>query len=172
MTRRLAPDGLRDGLGLGASSAECKHVEVEAQLEIVAYGFAGIVAVPCVALHCLAMKRIYRASREERRTTPRAPLIVAPLLLLLVHVVEIWLFGIAYGLLADSGFGHIEGASTLLDYVYFSAAIYTTVGLGDLSPVGPIRALVGAEGLIGLILIAWSATLLFMQLERHWERDQ
>ena len=141
-------------------------------MEIVAYGFAAIVAVPCVALHCLAMKRIYKASQEDRRTMPRAPLIVSPLLLLAVHVVEIWLFGIAYGLLVDSGFGRIEGASTLLDYVYFSAAVYTTVGLGDLSPIGPIRAMVGAEGLVGLILIAWSATLLFIQLERHWGRGK
>lgn len=143
---------------------------MDAQLEIVAYGFAAVVAVPCVALHCLAMKRVFKASQENRRTAPRYPLIVSPLLLLLVHVVEIWLFGLAYGLLADSGFGHIEGASSLLDHVYFSAAVYTTVGLGDLRPVGPIRAMVGAEGLVGLVLIAWSATLLFMQLQRHWER--
>lgn len=55
-----------------------------------------------------------------------------------------------------------------LDYVYFSAITYTTLGYGDLVPTGPIRFLTGTEALIGLMLITWSASITFLEMQRHW----
>jgi Ion channel len=90
---------------------------------------------------------------------------------MLLHIVEIWLFGIAYHLLLLwPSVGQIRGTISdgLLDHVYFSATVYTTVGFGDLSPVGPIRFLAGTEGLTGFMLIGWSASFTFLEMERYW----
>lgn len=90
--------------------------------------------------------------------------------LFVLHVAEIWLFGIAYwGLLQWPGTGMLHGAApALLECVYLSAVTFTTVGFGDLAPVGPIRFLAGTEALTGFMLIAWSASFTYLQMERHW----
>jgi hypothetical protein len=91
--------------------------------------------------------------------------------LMLLHVAEIWLFGAAcWGLLALDNGSSIAGAHTvgLLDSVYLSAITFTTVGFGDLSPVGPIRFLSGTEALTGLMLITWSASFTYLEMARHW----
>lgn len=90
-------------------------------------------------------------------------------LLLFAHVVEIWLFGFAFWwVLAGEGFGHISGYAQigLLDCVYFSAATYTTVGWGDLSAIGDVRFLAGAEALVGFMMITWSASFGYLIMAR------
>lgn len=96
---------------------------------------------------------------------------------LLAHVVEVWIFALAYHVLTRFEkfggielFGDIHGAfnPTLLDCVYFSFVNYTSLGYGDLVPVGPLRFLAGLEALIGLVLIAWTASFLFFQMQRNW----
>ena len=94
------------------------------------------------------------------------------LVILLTHGVEIWLFGIAYWiLLGFGGFGWIDGSSelsVLIDYVYYSSMVYTTVGFGDLVPHGPIRFMSGMEALTGLVMITWSASFTFLEMQRDW----
>jgi len=64
---------------------------------------------------------------------------------------------------------HIDCSVTgLLDAVYFSSMTYSTVGFGDVVPVGPIRLVAGTEGLIGLLLIGWSASFTYLEMERFW----
>jgi hypothetical protein len=55
-----------------------------------------------------------------------------------------------------------------LDSIYFSAVCYTTLGLGDIIPAGAIRFLVGTETLTGFVLITWSASFTFVEMERFW----
>jgi hypothetical protein len=95
--------------------------------------------------------------------------------LILVHVVEIWLFAIsAWGLVhgLDAG-GHVNAPYTLgfIDYVYLSATTFTTLGYGDVFPSGPIRFLFGTEALTGFALITWSASLTFLEMQRYWRVD-
>jgi len=89
---------------------------------------------------------------------------------LLLHMLEIWLFGLALWLLllwpATGTLG--PGAQHFFDFVYFSAVTFTTVGFGDLVPVGPIRFLSGMEALTGFVLIAWSASFTYLEMERFW----
>lgn len=88
-----------------------------------------------------------------------------------LHVVQIWIFGMTLWLLLKwPDCGSIHGADTLhiFDYVYFSAATFSTVGFGDLAPVGPIRFLAGTEALTGFVLIAWSASFTYLEMERFW----
>jgi len=92
-----------------------------------------------------------------------------------IHVVEIWVFALAtFGLVhLDSRFGQIRGipSNSLLDHVYFSAVTFSTVGFGDVVPIGPLRFLVGLEALSGFVLITWSASFTYLEMDRYWRRD-
>lgn len=92
---------------------------------------------------------------------------------LAAHVTEIWIFGMAYILLSVSpAFGSAHGIGpSLLDYVYISAMTFTTVGMSDAYIDGPIRFVCGNEALTGLVLITWSASFTFLEMERFW-RDR
>lgn len=92
---------------------------------------------------------------------------------LFAHTIEIWLFSIAYYLIPQiQGTGYLEGNfdGSLLDCVYFSYTIYTTLGFGDIEPHGHIRHLVGLESLTGLLLITWTASFLYYEMQRYWDR--
>ena len=90
---------------------------------------------------------------------------------LLAHAVEVWIFAIAYYLMhrAD-GWGYLEGNfnGSLMDAVYFSFTIFTTLGFGDIQPHGDLRFLTGIESLTGLVLITWTASFLFVEMQRFW----
>lgn len=90
--------------------------------------------------------------------------------LLVLHVAEIWLFALALGLLLMfPECGHIQGnVASPLDVVYLSAITFTTVGYGDLAPVGAIRLLCGTEALTGFMLITWSASFTYLEMQRDW----
>jgi Ion channel len=106
-----------------------------------------------------------------RSALPRRALVLAGLLgLFVAHAVEIGLYGLSYALLArwegHGGLGlELTGFDTAL---YFSAETYTSLGFGDVAPVGPMRLLAGVEALNGLLLIAWSASFMYLEMERHW----
>jgi hypothetical protein len=92
---------------------------------------------------------------------------------ILLHVIEIWLFGLSIWLLlmipnagAMSGVAH----TPFFDAIYLSAVTFSTVGFGDLAPVGPIRFVSGTEALTGFILITWSASFLYLEMEQFWRR--
>jgi len=91
---------------------------------------------------------------------------------LTAHAVEVWLFGISYYLMNHAkNWGHLEGNfdGSLLDCVYFSFTSYTTLGFGDIAPVGHLRFLVGLESLTGLVLITWTASFLYLEMTRYWD---
>lgn len=91
--------------------------------------------------------------------------------LFVLHVVEIALFGGVYwGLMLLDRTGGIEGTEHFgpMEALYFSAVSFTTVGFGGLKPIGAIRFVAGAEALIGFMLITWSASFMFLHMQRHW----
>lgn len=92
--------------------------------------------------------------------------------LLLLHITEISLFGAIGWLLVEvMKTGQVVGqvSFSFQDYVYFSAVTYTTVGYGDLWAQGPVRFLYAIESLVGLVLITWSASLTFLEMQRYWD---
>lgn len=93
---------------------------------------------------------------------------------LIAHSIEIWLFSIAYYFLPQfEGWGYIEGNfdGSFMDCVYFSYTTFTTLGLGDIEPHGHIRHLVGLESLTGLLLITWTASFLYFEMQRYWDNS-
>ena len=93
---------------------------------------------------------------------------------LLIHTVEILVFGIGYYFLAEPGqFGTLEGNfdGSLNDSMYFSLVTYTSLGFGDILPEGHLRFMTGLETLAGLVLIAWTASFLFLGMQKYWHSD-
>ena len=92
---------------------------------------------------------------------------------LFAHTIEILLFSVAYFYLPYlEGWGNISGEfnGSFLDCVYFSYTTFTTLGVGDIQPHGLIRHLVGLESLTGLLLITWTASFLYFEMQRYWDR--
>jgi hypothetical protein len=95
----------------------------------------------------------------------------------IAHLLEISLYAGAYYVMNDHwNLGTIEGVlgpgGNYLDYFYFSLTSYTTLGVGDLYPTGPIRIVVGAEALNGFVLIGWSASYTFIAMQRFWRETR
>lgn len=91
---------------------------------------------------------------------------------LVAHVIEIWMFALGYYYMNLSGnFGRLRGefTSSMLDCVYYSFVTYTSLGLGDISPFGEIRFLTGLESLTGLVLITWTASFMFIEMQKFWK---
>jgi hypothetical protein len=87
--------------------------------------------------------------------------------------VEIALFGAAFLFLATSEeYGVIaDAAGTDLvwsSYFYYSAVTYTSLGFGDLTPTGTLRLLSAVEVLTGVVLVAWTASFLFLVMQKIW----
>jgi len=131
-----------------------------------------VVVCACALLHYEALSFLSRwLGRRGGQRRPRVLLAIFGMLS--AHIVEIWIFGLAYAtLLLFPDFGTTSGIdSNTLDQIYLSAMTFTTVGAPGATLVGPIRFLNGTEALTGLVLITWSASFTFLEMERFW-RDR
>lgn len=102
----------------------------------------------------------------------RRRIVLLILCLMLLHIIEIWIFGTSYYFLQYvPGYGALNGDSILniFDCVYYSATVFTTLGFGDIVPIGPIRFMTGVEAVSGLTLITWSASYTLMEMLRTWD---
>lgn len=122
----------------------------------------------------------YEALRFTGRLLPRLPIrprqrvLVVMAACFVAYLLEIMAYALAFALLDHlDGFGQIEGefASTTLDFFYFSITNYTTLGIGDVYPKGPIRVLAGIEALNGFLLITWSASFTYLMMRRYWHPE-
>jgi len=140
-----------------------------------------VLFITCVIIHYEGLRGLTRwvahgALRPRQRI---ATLICAQFIL---HLIEIYIFATGYFVLAE----HLEyGAllnvvdagnplidpSDFADYFYYSAVVYTTLGMGEIVPVGPVRFLTGMESVGGLLLITWSASFTFIEMQRYWGSD-
>jgi Ion channel len=90
---------------------------------------------------------------------------------LIAHIFEIAFYGGGYWFAenvlraGDFSDAHIL---RLADYFYFSAETFTSLGAGDLLPLGNMRMLAGMETLNGLLLIGWSTSYTFVAMTRFW----
>jgi len=93
------------------------------------------------------------------------------LTLFAIHSAAIWLYGATFWVMDTKySFGSLLGAAhaSFLDYVYFSAASYSSLGFGDIFPEGPIRMVASVEVLNGLILIGWSVYFTYLAMGKFW----
>jgi hypothetical protein len=118
----------------------------------------------------------YLNQRLPRWPLPdRSKVVVVILGAFVAHAIEMALYGgTLYALVTWLGAGQLSGSSepSWLSCLYFSAETYTSLGFGDLTPVGPVRLLAGVEALNGLLLVAWSASFTYLSMERFWQPTQ
>ena len=137
-------------------------------------GISVVLVVACVLLHYEVLRKI-SDWLDRLRQLHRTRVLVLILGLLATHICEIWIYAVGYGLLDGAeGFGSIVKTATdtpsndWLDYIYFSFVTFTTVGYGDLVPVGPIRFVAATEALNGWVLLGWSASFTFLEMQKFW----
>lgn len=123
-----------------------------------------------IGLHYEALRQLN--TRMPNWSLSRHPRILVMMLCILgVHIAEIWIFGAGiYVMLLVPALGQLVGAEPLqlLDAVYASATTYSTLGYGDLVPKGAVRFLFGTEALVGLLMITWSASFAYLEMQRFW----
>ncbi len=102
---------------------------------------------------------------------PRGRVVVVVFACFAAHTAEVWLYAFGYHFLHGvAGLGTFGGAfgGSLADAVYFSVVTYTSLGFGDVYPLGGTRLVAGVEALNGLVLIAWSASFTYLAMEKFW----
>ena len=123
----------------------------------------------------------YEALRITGKLLPGLPIrarqrvLVVIFACLLAHIIEVSIYAATYALLLRfDGFGSIDGLfdGTVTDFLYFSLTSYTTLGIGEVHPVGPIRMIAGLEALNGFLLITWSASFTYLMMQRYWHPER
>ena len=130
--------------------------------------------IACVVLHYEVLRLLSQRLPLPKRGH-RARIVALILSLLLLHIMEIWIFGGGYYLLlsfGDNGALAGTGPMSLLDCVYYSATVFTTLGFGDIVPSGAIRFMTGTEAITGLTFITWSASFTFLVMLKSWSFDR
>ncbi len=134
--------------------------------------------VSCVLLIAVTTLIHYEVLRglhlglPQLRIPVRTKLLVAIYVAFVAHAVEIVLYAVMQFALIrylDAGSLNSSGEASLLDCLFFSAETYTALGVGDIAPSGPVRLLAGVEALNGLLLIAWSASFVYLSMEKFWQ---
>jgi hypothetical protein len=130
--------------------------------------------VLCVGIHYQSLVRLTKL-RDYHFLRHRNRLNVLVLGALLAHVVELSCFSAGYWLLSDVwDYGDLLGVDdteSVHDYWYFSFVCYTSLGFGDITPTGSLRFMTALETLTGLVLIAWTASFIFLEMQMSWNAD-
>ena|SRR5690554_2869242 len=139
--------------------------------------FVTVINITLVALVVLIhYEFLNRLSRfpDNKPIKPRLRVLKGVVGALFAHSVEVWVFATGYyWQLKSPQFGTMTGEfdGSFLDCVYFSFTTYSTLGFGDIEPHGLIRFLTGIESLTGLVLITWSASFLFLKMQKYWQQN-
>lgn len=94
---------------------------------------------------------------------------------IIAHLLEISVFAIGLGWLVSSGaHGQLDGAYQpgFTNNFYYSAITYTALGFGDITPTGALRLFTAIEALTGLVLIAWTASVIFLTIQQYWRAER
>ena len=133
-----------------------------------------LVVSTCVLIHYEALYRITLLI-QRMRIRHRFRIVFGVFGALVAHSIEIWIFAVAYYLMHHAdGWGSLQGnisGGTLADCVYFSFTVFTTLGFGDIEASGYLRHMTGVESLTGLVLITWTASFLYFEMQRYWGKN-
>jgi hypothetical protein len=114
------------------------------------------------------------SSRKIRQIKfPKRPKVaVLVVCALAAHLIEIGIFTVGWLLLVQGDESILNTSDLGLDAAfYYSATTYTTVGYGDIISNGPGRFYSGIEALTGLVLIAWTASFTYLEMQCYWHED-
>ena len=140
-----------------------------------------VVLALCVLIHFEAIN-LLTARLSPKKATPRIGILLSLFACFFAHLIEVMIFAAAYyGYIHVGGFGNLVGgdldghglfgtpSTGFIDSIYFSFTCYTSLGFGDLVPTGWLRFLAGIEALTGLLLIAWTASVMYLEMQKQWK---
>lgn len=88
------------------------------------------------------------------------------------HTIAVWIYGSVYWVMVHSfnaeplsGIAH----NNFFGYIYFSAATYSSLGIGDVFPHGIMQFITGVQVLNGLLLIGWSVMVTYFAVQKLWD---
>lgn len=138
---------------------------------IAAYIINSILVATAVLIHFEALNML-------SIVTPKMPIrhrlrvLIGVFGALVAHVIEIWVFVFGYYFMVNyADLGTLTGnfGNGLMNCVYFSFVSFTTLGFGDIVATGDARFLAGLEALTGLVLITWTASFMFIEMQKQWK---
>jgi hypothetical protein len=132
-----------------------------------------LVVIVVVLIHYESLS-VFSQYIPQIPTRPRVKAVIVVLGIILAHLIEVIVFAVAFHLLVLSGdFGSLRGEyyGAFSDAVYFSMTSFTTMGYGDIVATGELRLLAGVEGVTGLVLITWSASFTYIEMQRFWRNS-
>lgn len=142
---------------------------------ILAIMISFVLVVATVLVHFKGLVAIKRFALFSPHRLTEWHLVAVILLILALHVAEILIFSgglfVANDVLHLGQFGG-ERNFRMIDYFHFSAETFTTLGYGDIYPIGPLRILASLESITGLLLIAWSGAFSYATLQKLMDPDQ
>ena len=144
-----------------------------APLALAALAGLGLI-VATVLVHYEAL-RIAGRLMQRFHVRPRQRVLVAILACMVAHLIAVAILaGILAALAQVPGMGRIAGQFEpgLRDFLYLALTSYTTLGIGDIWPEGPIRLVVGVAALNGFLLITWTASFTFLVMQRYWHPEE
>ena len=104
------------------------------------------------------------------RLAHRIRVAVAVLAALGAHFLEVILFAIGWQILIVAGAARLSVEDpTFVELLYFSSVTYTSLGFGDIVPLGDAGLFAGSEALTGLVLIAWTASFVYFEMRAFWD---
>jgi uncharacterized membrane protein YqaE (UPF0057 family) len=142
-------------------------------LLLIAFVINGSLALVAILMHYEALFQLDKILSMVAHIPPRLKVLIGVGAIFMAHVLEIWLFALGYFFtlqfpLMGGLVGNISGHGILLDCAYLSFVTFTTLGYGEVVAQGYLRYLTGVEALTGFILITWSASFLFIEMQKYW----
>ena len=134
-----------------------------------AIGLSALLVTLNIFVHYEAL-RLLSSFVPKLKLAIRLKVLIVVLGCFVAHTIEVWLYALTYMLVSRTGLGALKGQieGHFDDYLYFSATSYSTMGFGDVYPIGALRLLSGVEGINGLFLIAWSTSFTYFVMDKLW----
>jgi len=142
-------------------------------LLLIAFVINASLALVAILMHYEALFQLDKVLPKVAHIPPRSRVLIGVGAIFMAHVLEIWLFALGYFFtlqfpVMGGLVGNISGHGILLDCAYLSFVTFTTLGYGEIVAQGYLRYLTGVEALTGFILITWSASFLFIEMQKYW----
>ncbi|CAM3722422.1 potassium channel family protein [Polynucleobacter antarcticus] len=146
-------------------------------LLISAFIVNGLLALIATLIHYEVLSQLDKYLPRVENKAPRFKVLIGVGVIFMAHILEIWVFALGYFATLQfpqmgSLVGELSGHGVLLDCAYLSFITFTTVGYGEIVAQGYLRYLTGVEALTGLILITWSASFLFIEMQKYWTTNK
>lgn len=138
--------------------------------------FASVILVAVtIVIHYEALRLTWTVLPRLTFVRPRARIVFVMFAAFAAHTIEIYCYAIAFWLIeAQYGLGNVvqdvnsHEPLSFVDLIYFSSITYTSVGFGDVVPLGGLRLLTGVEALNGLLMIGWTVSFTYLCMQDLW----